>query len=66
MVADDIKNLRRETGLTQREFAKRYHIKNLATLTHWEQGISKPPDYVVFLLSRVIFLEKKLGLFKDE
>src|SRR5271168_2033629 len=36
-----IKTLRRALGLTQEEFAARYHIP-LGTLRDWEQGRSEP------------------------
>ena len=36
-----IKTLRRALGLTQDEFATRYHIP-LGTLRDWEQGRAKP------------------------
>jgi putative transcriptional regulator len=36
-----IKTLRRAVGLTQEEFAARYHIP-LGTLRDWEQGCSEP------------------------
>jgi len=36
-----VKTLRRALGLTQEEFASRYHIP-LGTLRDWEQGRSEP------------------------
>jgi len=36
-----VKTLRRALGLTQEEFAARYHIP-LGTLRDWEQGRSEP------------------------
>ncbi|MBM4273867.1 MAG: helix-turn-helix domain-containing protein [Deltaproteobacteria bacterium] len=36
-----VKTLRRALGLTQEEFAARYHIP-LGTLRDWEQGRSQP------------------------
>src|SRR3954452_8651283 len=59
-----VKTLRRAMGLTQEEFAARYHIP-LGTLRDWEQGRSEPdqpakaylqviardPDHVYHLLS---------------
>lgn len=36
-----VKTLRRALGLTQKEFAARYHIP-LGTLRDWEQGRSQP------------------------
>lgn len=41
----DIKSLRHATELSQREFSDRFGIP-LGTLRNWEQGISKPPEYV--------------------
>jgi len=37
----DVKTLRKRLDLTQREFAKRYHL-NLETLRNWEQGERSP------------------------
>ena len=36
-----VKTLRRALGLTQEEFARRYHIP-LGTLRDWEQGRTEP------------------------
>ena len=48
-----ILELRRMTGLSQRQFADKYHI-GLRNLQNWEQGVRRTPDYVLYLLSRVI------------
>ncbi len=53
-----IKELRKITGLSQAEFAKKFHIP-VGTLAHWEQGIRKPPEYVVYMISRIIYNERK-------
>src|SRR5690242_2099128 len=37
------KTLRRALGLTQEEFAARYHIP-IGTLRDWEQGVAQPDD----------------------
>jgi len=37
----DIKALRKQLALTQKEFAKRYHI-SVETLRNWEQGERSP------------------------
>ena len=52
-----IKSIRLQTGLTQREFAGKYHIP-LQTLKQWEssRGSSShrtPPDYVVHMIGRL-------------
>ncbi len=48
-----IKELRESTGLSQSKFAEKYHIP-VGTLQHWEQGVRKPPEYVVYLLSEIL------------
>ena len=53
-----IKELRKITGLSQAAFAKKFHIP-VGTLSHWEQGVRTPPDYVVYMLSRIIYLERE-------
>ncbi len=52
-----IKELRKITGLSQSEFAKKFHIP-VGTLAHWEQGIRKPPEYVVYMMTRIIYFER--------
>lgn len=53
-----INELREKTGLSQREFAQKYHIK-VGTLQHWEQGVAKAPETVLYLLEKVINYESK-------
>lgn len=45
-----IKELRKITGMSQSAFAKQYNIP-LSTLRKWEQGESKPAEYVVSLIA---------------
>ena len=51
-----IQELRKETGLSQSQFAKKFDIP-VGTLQHWEQGIRKPPEYVLALITSVITYE---------
>jgi putative transcriptional regulator len=53
-----IRELRNITGLSQSEFAKKFHIP-VGTLAHWEQEIRKPPEYVVYMISRIVYNERK-------
>ena len=48
-----VRELRKLTGLTQKEFARLYDIP-LSTLRKWEQGESSPAPYVIHLLARTI------------
>ena len=49
----NIRDIRMEEGLTQREFSERYGIP-LPTLRHWEQNVSSPPPYYIALLSQML------------
>ncbi|MBR1572985.1 MAG: helix-turn-helix domain-containing protein [Lachnospiraceae bacterium] len=55
-----ILELRQKTGLSQGQFAKRFHL-NVRTVQTWEQGTRKTPDYVIWLIARVIELEEMLN-----
>lgn len=55
-----ILELRQKTGLSQGKFAKRFHL-NVRTVQTWEQGTRKTPDYVIWLIARVIELEEMLN-----
>lgn len=52
-----IKELRAGMGLSQRKFADYFGIP-VVNVQHWEQGVAKPPEYVVRLIDRVIKLER--------
>ncbi len=49
----DIREMRKELGDTQSEFAERYHIP-FRTIQNWENGVRKPPEYIVRLLERQV------------
>ena len=53
-----IKDIRARTGLSQAAFAQKYGIP-LNTIHNWEQGVRKPPAYVVALLDRVVSEDAK-------
>lgn len=52
-MANDIKALRAQTGLSQTAFSEQYNIP-LRTLQHWEAQTRIPPEYVIELLKRAI------------
>ena len=52
-MAITIKELRENTGLTQKAFAARYGIP-VGTLRRWEQGESRPSSYVLGMLSMLL------------
>ena len=59
-----ILELRQKTGLSQSQFAKRFHL-NVRTVQTWEQGTRKTPDYVIWLITRVLELEKIINVKRD-
>jgi len=46
-----IRQMRIELGDTQSEFASRYNIP-FRTIQNWENGVRKPPEYIIELLNR--------------
>ena len=59
-----ILELRQKTGLSQSKFAKRFHL-NVRTVQTWEQGTRKTPDYVIWLITKVIELEEIVNAKRD-
>ena len=59
-----ILELRQKTELSQSQFAKRFHL-NVRTVQTWEQGTRKTPDYVIWLIARVIELEEMVNAKGD-
>lgn len=53
----DILAERKKLKLSQSEFASYFHIP-LKTLQNWEQHVRMPPDYVVWMIRRILELEK--------
>ena len=50
---NEIKAIRKKTGLTQAAFAERYNIPK-RTVENWETEVTVPPRYVVELLKRAV------------
>ena len=55
----DIRELRKQTGLSQSEFAKKFHLRK-GTLANWEQGIRKPPEHVAYMIEHILKQEQAL------
>ncbi len=56
-----IKVMRKSTGLTQKDFAARYHIP-VQTLKQWESdpessSYRKPPEYILYMLGRLVEID---------
>lgn len=55
-VRDKLKALRAKTGLSQQKFGMYFKIPAI-NVANWEQGVSKPPEYVMFMLERLIEID---------
>ncbi len=53
-----ILELRQQTGLSQSQFAKKFHIQ-LKTLQSWEQGWRNTPECILYMVQRILELEKE-------
>lgn len=53
-----IKELRTITGLSQSQFAKKFHIP-VSSVQNWEINRRQPPDYVIWLIQRILELENQ-------
>ena len=51
-----IKEMRMKLGMSQSVFANLIGIP-VVNIQHWEQGVRKPPTYVVTLIQRVLIAE---------
>lgn len=54
-----VKELRASTGLTQLKFGMLYNISP-TNIANWEQGTTKPPEYVLCMLKRLIEIDPKV------
>lgn len=58
MKSINILELRKQTGLSQSQFAKKFHIQ-LKTLQSWEQGWRNTPDCILYMVQRILELESE-------
>lgn len=54
----EIKDLRKELGLSQNQFAWYFGISP-STIHNWEQGLSRPPKYVPRMLRKLATYERE-------
>lgn len=52
----NISELRKNAKMTQKEFAEKYEIP-VRTIQKWERNGSNPPDYVISLVEKNMFME---------
>jgi len=54
-----ISELRKRTGLSQSQFARKFHI-SVRTLQRWERGQNPTPEFVIFMVKMILDLEDKI------
>lgn len=59
-----IREIRDKLDLSQREFAEYLGIP-VVNIQHWEQGVSKPPAYVLNMIIRIVSLEKHINIKQE-
>lgn len=60
MINEEIIKLRKETGLSRKEFSEHFGIP-LRTIEDWEAGRRTPPEYIPRLMKYQIEYEKLRG-----
>ena len=66
-IKDEIKKLRESTGMNRKEFCEYFGIP-YRTVTEWERGTRKMPDYLLRLLAYKIEMEnltKKEDVYEE-
>lgn len=56
---DKMKALRAKTGLSQQKFGMLFRIAAI-NIANWEQGLAKPPEYVIYMLERLIEIDPEV------
>lgn len=54
-----IKDLRSKTGLSQQKFGMLFQIPAI-NISNWEQGVTKPPEYVVYMMDKLVDLDPNI------
>ena len=50
---NEIKNIRKDFGLTQKELSEKTKVP-IRTIQEWEQNRRKPPEYVVWMIKKLL------------
>lgn len=53
-----IKEIREQTGLSQSQFAKKFHLTT-RVVQSWEQGQRNTPDCIIYMIQRILELESE-------
>lgn len=64
-VKDKLKALRKTTGLSQQKFGMLFKIPAI-NVANWEQGVAKPPEYVMYMLERLLEIDPDIPKKESE
>lgn len=53
-----ILELRKQTGLSQSQLAKKFHL-SIRAVQSWEQGQRNTPDCILYMIQRILELESE-------
>lgn len=56
---EKLKAMRATTGLSQQKFGMLFRISAI-NIANWEQGVTKPPEYVEYMLERLLELDQTI------
>ena len=54
-----ILELRKQTGLSQSQFAKKFHL-SIRAVQSWEQGKRNTPEYVLYMVQKILEYEERM------
>lgn len=60
-----VRKLRANTQLSQTEFAELFAIPTY-NIQKWEQGINKPPKYVIKMMTRILNMNAEIEQLKSQ
>ena len=59
-----LKELRAKTGLSQHKFGSLFKIAPI-NISNWEQGLTTPPEYVMYMIERLIEIDPTVPKKED-
>jgi putative transcriptional regulator len=59
-----ISELRERTGLSQSQFAKRFHL-SIRAVQSWEQGQRNTPEHVLYMIQTILDYEEELKQYSS-
>lgn len=54
-----ILELRKQTGLSQSQFAKKFHL-TIRAVQSWEQGQRNTPEHVLYMIQKILEYEERM------